>query len=680
MLDDALEKHRQGDLPGAEAIYQQLLNDEPDNHELLHLFALLRQDQGQLDEAKGMLERAIELKPDAATFHASLGSIRQAQGDLDGARGSLEKALELNSNLVQAHLAIGYLHMVQGDLDQSERSFQTVLRMEPDSVPALLNMANLHLLVGNPDQAVAYAQQAVDLKPNETVVQTTLGRAMAAQGHTAFAEQCFRNALRIRPDYAVAKTELARVLTLQGNPDDAAQLLQEVLADDRDNIGALDALGDVALAKKGFSQAIQNYQFALTLDRNRADILGKLGQAYLASGDSANALRCLDAALERGFNAAQVHVSRGDALSAQGQIDEAVDAYKAALSADPTDIGAWHGHCRILVDRGKTTQAVNDILGAVPAAERPGPINTLLGQLYLLEGQHGEALAALQEAQSQENTDAAAVHSLLGHANHMLGNYADAAAAFDANTRANGRDFAGFEDSRRIAALRSPDLPNGEKTPVFLMGANQLGMRQWLAGLRAAGTVNVVDDRIAALNRRQDFLSQPESFLALTEVPEATIRLSRKRYWRALERHLDGASGPVVDVVPVSMQLLRLIALVFPQSYVILLSGDTGDLALQAHSEGFTPSAAATYAHGYAGLVADAHRMPLQCVTLGLPQGASVGTDLAALANVLGVALKNSLTPSQSLTEPALLPQGSARAYQTIIPELFSTPAAVQGN
>ena len=136
----------------------------------------------------------------------------------------------------------------------------------------------------------------------------------------------------------------------------------------------------------------------------------------------------------------------------------------------------------------------------------------------------------------------------------------------------------------------------------------------------------------------------------------------------------------MVDVVPVSMQLLRLIALVFPQSYVILLSGDTGDLALQAHSEGFAPSAAAAFAHGYEGLVADAHRMPLQCVTVGLPQGDSVGTDLAALANVLGVTLKNSPTPSQSLTEPALLPQGSAQAYRTIIPALFSSPAAVQGS
>lgn len=679
MLDDALEKHRQGDLPGAEAIYQQLLDDEPDNHELLHLFALLRQDQGQLDEAQSMLARAIELKPDAATFHATLGGVFQAQGNLDEARSALEKALELNSNLVQAHLALGYLHMVNGELEQSERSFQTVLRMEPDSVPAMLNMANLNLLGGHVDQAVAYAQQAVEHKPNETVVQTTLGRAMAAQGHAAFAEQCFRNALKIRPDYPVAKTELARVLTTQGNADEAAKLLQEVLTEDRDNIGALDALGDVALAKKGFSQAIQNYQFALTLDRDRADILGKLGQAYLASGDNTNALRCLDVALERGFNATQVHVSRGDALSALGRADDASSAYQAALAADPTDAGAWHGHCRLLVDRGQVAQAVDDIAGALPGTSRTGPVNALLGRLQLMAGQPAEALAVLQEAQKQENTDLSAVQSLLGQTNHRLGNFGDAAAAFSAHAQLAGREFSGFEDSRRIAALRAEALPNDGRVPVFFMGSALLGLQQWLARLRATGSVNVVDDRIAGLNRRQDFLSQPESFVALTQVPEATIRLSRKRYWRALERHLDGASGPVVDVVPVSMQLLRLIGLVFPQAYVVLLSANTDDLALQAHAEGYLPSAAATYAHGYAGLVADAHGLPVQCVALGLPSGDSVSNDFAALSNVLGTTLKPGPEPASSLTEQLVLPQGGAAPYRELIPELFVSPAAGNG-
>lgn len=673
MLDDALEKHRQGDFPGAEAIYQQLLDDEPDNHELLHLFALLRQDQGQLDEAHDMLSKAIELKPEAATFHASLGSVLQARGDLDGARDSLTKALELNSNLVQAHLAIGYLHMVKGDLKESEQSFQTVLKMEPESVPAMLNMANLHLLDGQVDRAVAFAQQAVDRKPNETVVQTTLGRAMAAQGHAAFAEQCFRNALKIRPDYAVAKTELARVLTTQDKADDAARLLQEVLADDSNNIAALDALGDVALAKSGYSQAIQNYQYALTLDRDRADILGKLGQAYLASGDSANALRCLDVALERGFNAVQVHVSRGDALSAQGRPEDALAAYRSALESDATDVGAWHGYCRLLIESGRIEAALDELIGAIPAQDRSGPINTLLSRLFTLAGKPGEALAALQQAVKQENADPGAVNQLLGQANHHLGHYEDAAAAFAAHAEVRDRSFAGFEDSRRIAGLRAEAVPDDSKAPVFLLGPDELGLQQWLSYLRASDSIDVVDDRMGGVNRRQDFLAQPESFLALTGVPEATIRLSRKRYWRALERLRDGSSRPMVDVIPVSMQLLRLIALVFPNAQVVLLSGDTGDLALQAHVEGCQPTTAAAYAQSYAKLVADAQVLPIRCLTLGPPANADLAAGTAELSTLLGVPITAEILPSASLTAPTLLPTGSAEHYRSLIPALFET-------
>ena len=109
MLEKALESHRQGDYAEAENKYREMLAQEPENYELLHLLAVLKQETGFLDEAMELINQAIDLRPESAAYLAVRGSILKGQGDIGGAIADLEKALELNPNLPQGHNTLGFL-------------------------------------------------------------------------------------------------------------------------------------------------------------------------------------------------------------------------------------------------------------------------------------------------------------------------------------------------------------------------------------------------------------------------------------------------------------------------------------------------------------------------------------------------------------------------------------------
>lgn len=92
-LQIALAAQREGNHERAASIHAQILTQDPDNGDALHLGGTLEIDRGNLDEAERKLRRAVDLHPGIAAFKASLARALHRMGRAEEALGYAARAL-----------------------------------------------------------------------------------------------------------------------------------------------------------------------------------------------------------------------------------------------------------------------------------------------------------------------------------------------------------------------------------------------------------------------------------------------------------------------------------------------------------------------------------------------------------------------------------------------------------
>jgi len=89
----ARDLHRANRLAEAESVYRQMLAQDPNFPEILHLLGLLCIQRGAAVEALEFLRRAVELAPSVALFQSSLGNALLAQQRYPEALAAYDRAI-----------------------------------------------------------------------------------------------------------------------------------------------------------------------------------------------------------------------------------------------------------------------------------------------------------------------------------------------------------------------------------------------------------------------------------------------------------------------------------------------------------------------------------------------------------------------------------------------------------
>ena len=64
ILNEAMDRHQQGDLYEADLLYAQTLHLDPDNQQALRLRGILARERGELDQSLQLLQHACQLAPE----------------------------------------------------------------------------------------------------------------------------------------------------------------------------------------------------------------------------------------------------------------------------------------------------------------------------------------------------------------------------------------------------------------------------------------------------------------------------------------------------------------------------------------------------------------------------------------------------------------------------------------
>ena len=136
----ALERHRAGDLPRAEALYREVLRQQPNHVEALHLFGVVAGQIGRLDGAIELIRRAVQIRPDFPEAHNNLGNALKRAGQLDAAESAYRKSLELKPDYAEAWANLGNALRDVGRLDEAIAAYREAMRLRPDLAGAHSNL------------------------------------------------------------------------------------------------------------------------------------------------------------------------------------------------------------------------------------------------------------------------------------------------------------------------------------------------------------------------------------------------------------------------------------------------------------------------------------------------------------------------------------------------------------
>jgi tetratricopeptide (TPR) repeat protein len=91
-IQQAIERHGAGDLPAAHALYTQVLAQDAENADALHLFGVLLHQQGSHRSALDLIDRAIRKNSLGAILHSNRALVLMALGELQQAEESCQRA------------------------------------------------------------------------------------------------------------------------------------------------------------------------------------------------------------------------------------------------------------------------------------------------------------------------------------------------------------------------------------------------------------------------------------------------------------------------------------------------------------------------------------------------------------------------------------------------------------
>ena len=228
-LERAIRLHNEGKLDAADALYGEVLRDEPGHQAALHLAGVLAYQRGSYREAVRLIEMALAGGARTAVIHTNCGVAYRALGELKMAAGHISWAIALDPEYADAHLNYGLVLWDQGQAQQAAVHFEFALELRADSPKANFYLGRIRLDEDKPALAAEKLRAATQLEPAHAEAHFLLAQALFALGDTRAALQSAAAAFGLQPEHGPAAYLAAKASFALCDEDAALAYLDEVL-------------------------------------------------------------------------------------------------------------------------------------------------------------------------------------------------------------------------------------------------------------------------------------------------------------------------------------------------------------------------------------------------------------------------------------------------------------------
>jgi len=347
----AVADHEAGKLDVAERVYRQVLAQNPNHSDALHLLGVLLHQRGRHAEALELIKRAIALVATNAAYYSNQGLVLRALGRRDEAVATLLAAIKVDPAYIGSYKNLGTTLNELGRHDEAATVLQKLVGIQPRDFGSWKQLGIANYRRRQFPSAIEAFQKAIELNGQDAETQNNLGVCFKDSGRLAEAEAAYRQAIAVRPNYAEAHNNLGILFSDQGNARVAIESFREAL---RHNAKLLDARHNLGVTLRDlgeFEEAGRYLAEVLEVDPSHAEAHNNTGVNYQHQGLYDLALRHYEHALRAKPDHIWAHFNRSQVWLLQGRYPEGFLEYewrwkRPGLAASPFPRPLWDGSDR----------------------------------------------------------------------------------------------------------------------------------------------------------------------------------------------------------------------------------------------------------------------------------------------------------------------------------------------
>ncbi len=350
--------HQQGKLTEAERIYGEVLRQQPNHFDALHLLGVVAAQTRRTQRAVELIRKAIGVNKNVAAAHNNLGSALLDLKRPAEALASYDRAIALKADLAEAYRNRGAALKDLKRPDDALASYDKAIALKPDYAEAYNNHGAALIELKRFEEALVSYDRAISLKPDYAEAYYNRGTALKDLKRPADLLASYDRAIALKPDYADAYNNRGNVLSDLRRFADAVVSYDQAIAVKPGYAEAYCNRGNALLDLKRPADALASYDMAIASNPDFTEAYNNRGKALLDLKRSEEALASYDRAIALKPDFIEAYCNRGAALKDLKRSEEALASYDRAIGLKPNYADAYKNRGNALRDLKRHPEAL----------------------------------------------------------------------------------------------------------------------------------------------------------------------------------------------------------------------------------------------------------------------------------------------------------------------------------
>ncbi|TLZ06252.1 MAG: tetratricopeptide repeat protein [Gammaproteobacteria bacterium] len=308
-----------------------LLEEVPENRDVLYLVAVSQRYLGRIDGALGTLRRFEELHPDFGRLFQERGHCYRTAGQSTPAIEAYRHAVALNPSLLASWKALAVLCRAAGQTGEAERILRQFLLKYGNHLEAMRLLAQIGLQLDVLDDAEFLLESLLTFDPSYHIARYDYAVVLGKRHKHATALEEARKLLKIDPRNRAFRTVYATACVGLGDHEEALRMYRELLADTPQNPELHLSIAHALKTQGQRSEAIESYRAAAAARADFGDAWWSLAnlKTYRFTDEELTRMRQIEAAdATRLVDRYHLCFALGKALEDRGEYEESFRYYE----------------------------------------------------------------------------------------------------------------------------------------------------------------------------------------------------------------------------------------------------------------------------------------------------------------------------------------------------------------
>jgi tetratricopeptide (TPR) repeat protein len=407
---------KMGQIRDAAAIYQSVLELQPDNLEAQANLARIQVFAGAPELGLKTIAPGLEKHPDTASLLAVRAMARVQLKDVEGATADAERALQLDPGSEDAISLRAGLYERAGDFAKGEALINEGLKRLPKSTALREVLLSLYVHDNAFEPAEAQLRALIELKPTDLRYRKQLALLYARAQRLDDAQRVLEDGVRAAPASAEAKLTLVGFLANQRGSADAEKVLRTFIAQEPDNYDLRFGLADLQVGSKDSTGALATWREIQARDgKGPSGLLARdrIAGAEFAAGHDSQAQQLVDEVLKQNPRDAEALLIRGKLSLRRSDPVAAIADLRAVVRDQPTSMPLQQLLASAYLANGDTVLAEQTLRAALDLDPTNMPVRVQLADLLLKTNRAETAVAMLEDTVRRDPTDPMAREALI---------------------------------------------------------------------------------------------------------------------------------------------------------------------------------------------------------------------------------------------------------------------------